>query len=99
MAEPAPETTFTDADRAKFAGLVAKIWNDPELAAQYESDGRAVLAEHGIVYPQDVALPAIPERPEGDISIEELESAAAGISVSSLLCYACPVSSFSSVSN
>jgi hypothetical protein len=35
----------------------------------------------------------------GELSIEELDTVAAGLSVSSLLCAACPVSSFSSVSN
>ncbi|WP_162257878.1 MULTISPECIES: hypothetical protein [unclassified Kitasatospora] len=34
-----------------------------------------------------------------DIEIEELDSVNAGVSVSSLACAACPVSSFSSVSN
>ncbi|GGV22442.1 MULTISPECIES: hypothetical protein [Streptomycetaceae] len=34
-----------------------------------------------------------------DIEIEELDTVNGGISVSSLACAACPVSSFSSVSN
>jgi len=35
----------------------------------------------------------------GELSIEELDTVAAGLSVSSLLCFACPVSCFGSVSN
>jgi hypothetical protein len=35
---------------------------------------------------------------DGDLSIEELDGVAAGVGVSSLLCAACPVSSFSSIS-
>jgi hypothetical protein len=34
-----------------------------------------------------------------ELSIEELDTVAGGLSVSSLLCAACPVSCFSSVSN
>jgi hypothetical protein len=34
-----------------------------------------------------------------ELSIEELDTVAAGLSVSSLLSAACPVSSFSSISN
>ena len=94
-----PETNFSDADRSKFAGLVAKIWVEPELAARYEEDPHTVLAEHGIKLAKGMSVPEIPERPEGDLSIEELEGVAAGISVSSLACAACPVSSFSSLSN
>jgi putative thiazole/oxazole-modified microcin (TOMM)-like peptide len=93
------EPTFTNADRAKFAGLVARIWSDPDLAARYDQDGRSVLAENGIELAAGMVVPVIPERPEGDISIEELETVSAGLSVSSLACAACPVSSFSSLSN
>jgi len=34
-----------------------------------------------------------------ELSIEELDTVAAGLSISSLACLACPVSCFSSVSN
>ncbi|MEV6008404.1 hypothetical protein AB0M29_16500 [Streptomyces sp. NPDC051976] len=34
-----------------------------------------------------------------DIEVEELDSVSGGLSVSSLACYACPVSSFSSLAN
>lgn len=40
-----------------------------------------------------------PANDQFDIEIEELDSVNAGVSVSSLACAACPVSSFSSVSN
>jgi hypothetical protein len=36
---------------------------------------------------------------DGDLSLEELDGVAAGLGISSILCGACPVSSFSSVSN
>ena len=35
----------------------------------------------------------------GELRIEELDTVAAGLSVSSLFCAACPVSCFSSISN
>ncbi|MFJ6619246.1 thiocillin family RiPP [Kitasatospora sp. NPDC091335] len=41
----------------------------------------------------------IAENEQFDIEIEELDGVNAGVSVSSLACAACPVSSFSSVSN
>ncbi|MFI5533565.1 hypothetical protein ACIA8O_34025 [Kitasatospora sp. NPDC051853] len=40
-----------------------------------------------------------PANDQFDIEIEELDSVNAGVSVSSLACAACPVSSFSSISN
>jgi hypothetical protein len=36
---------------------------------------------------------------DGELSIEELDTVAAGLSVSTLLSAACPVSSFSTISN
>lgn len=36
---------------------------------------------------------------DSELTIEELDTVSAGLSVSTLACYACPVSSFSSVSN
>ncbi|MFD9129458.1 hypothetical protein [Kitasatospora sp. NPDC059571] len=39
------------------------------------------------------------ENEQFDIEIEELDTVNGGLSVSSLACAACPVSSFSSVSN
>lgn len=41
----------------------------------------------------------ITENEQFDIEVEELDTVNGGISVSSLACAACPVSSFSSVSN
>ncbi|MCZ4119427.1 MULTISPECIES: hypothetical protein [unclassified Streptomyces] len=42
---------------------------------------------------------AVAETEQFDIEVEELDTVSGGISVSSLLSAACPVSSFSSVSN
>jgi hypothetical protein len=41
----------------------------------------------------------IAEDADGGLSIEELDAVSAGLSVSSLFCAACPVSSFGSISN
>jgi putative thiazole/oxazole-modified microcin (TOMM)-like peptide len=99
MSDTTNETRLTDDERAKFAGLVAKIWNDPELAARYDENPRTVLAEHGVVLAEGVPMPAIPERPEGDISIEELESVgAAGGALSSIGSVSCPSATFSTIS-
>jgi hypothetical protein len=42
---------------------------------------------------------AIAAEDENELTIEELDTVSAGLSVSSLACAACPVSSFSSLSN
>jgi hypothetical protein len=89
----------SDEDRTRFATMVARIWSDPELEARYAADAHGVLTEFDITVPAGAPTPEIPPKPEGDLSIEELDSVAAGISVSTLACAACPVSSFSSVSN
>ena len=102
-------------DIAKFAGLVTKAWSDPKLAQAYENDPEQVLSAHGITLPAGVPTPVIPARPAGDlgqawqnmafdewdakISPLDPNGTVAGISVSSLACVACPVSSFSSLSN
>lgn len=110
---------------AKFAGLVAKCWNDETLHRSYRADPVKVLAHHGITLPEGVPAPLIPPLPEvgpatgllavplafrdltfdnWDLTIQDLPGGtSAGVrprlGVSSLACAACPVSSFSSLSN
>jgi hypothetical protein len=92
-------STMNDEQRTRFSTLVAEVWGDAELEARYNEEPHAVLAEYGIEVEAHAAAPVIPARPDGDLSIEELDAVAAGLSVSSLACFACPVSCFSSVSN
>lgn len=46
-----------------------------------------------------VETPAAEGTEQFDVEVEELDSVSGGLSVSSIACSACPVSSFSSVSN
>ncbi|MFJ9691307.1 hypothetical protein [Kitasatospora sp. NPDC101183] len=48
---------------------------------------------------KNITETAAVENEQFDIEIEELDGVNAGVSVSSLACAACPVSSFSSVAN
>jgi hypothetical protein len=58
---------FSHENLSNFAGLTAKIWEDPELGKRYERDPRKVLAEHKIIVPNGVPTPLIPKRPQGGI--------------------------------
>lgn len=67
-----------DEDRKKFAKLIAQAWTDDAIKEQYDADPRTVLGEYGISYPTGVEVPALPAKPVGDLSVEELEMAAGG---------------------
>jgi putative thiazole/oxazole-modified microcin (TOMM)-like peptide len=71
-----------DQDRRKFAKIAAAAWMDEAFAGRYADVPYEVLAEHGISYPADVAPPLLPARPTGELSIESLESIAAGVEAS-----------------
>ena len=81
-----------DEDRRKFAKIAATAWMDEGFARRYAEVPYEVLAENGIVYPAEVAPPLLPPRPVGELSVETLESIAAGVttvcegSVSSISC-------------
>jgi putative thiazole/oxazole-modified microcin (TOMM)-like peptide len=65
--------TLADEDRSKFARIVAKAWSDDETTQRYVRDPRAVLAEAGIDYPAEAAVPVLPPRPDDEFNIEALE--------------------------
>jgi putative thiazole/oxazole-modified microcin (TOMM)-like peptide len=74
-----PDSTpveFSDADRRTFAKIVARTWTDAEFAQRYLIEPRSVLREHGIEYPEDALVPPVPPRPDGELSLDELEMAA-----------------------
>src|SRR5438132_2004160 len=50
---------------ARFAGLVAKVWNDKELAKSYKDNPGKVLQDYNIKLPKGVPMPVIPARPRG----------------------------------
>ncbi|WP_061300079.1 hypothetical protein [Herbidospora cretacea] len=79
-----------DGDRKNFAQLIVAAWADEELKARYEVRPREVLAEYGVVIPAGVPTPPLPAKPEGEFSIEQLESAA-GVASSCGVCYPCAV--------
>jgi len=54
---------------ARFAGLVAQTWNDPQLRQDYLADPVAVLARHGIQLPAGIPTPQIPPPPVGGIAM------------------------------
>jgi hypothetical protein len=64
---------LSDEERRRFAFLVAQIWADEGVAREYARQPHAVLAEYGIEYPSELAVPAIPVRPDGDLNVEDLE--------------------------
>jgi hypothetical protein len=61
---------FSHDNLAKFAGVVAKVWNDKNLEKSYHENPGKVLAEHGIKLPEGVPTPVIPPRPTGANSPE-----------------------------
>ena len=71
------------------ARLLVACWKDEEMKARFMADPKAVLKEHGLDVPDgmDVKVVAntddcvhitLPKKPSGDLSDEELESAAGG---------------------
>jgi hypothetical protein len=86
---------LSDEERRNFARIVAKVWTDGSFAERYEAEPMVVLSEHGIDYPQGIPAPLVPAKPAGDLSLESLESVAAGSepegSASSVSTISCPV--------
>jgi hypothetical protein len=67
-----------DEDRRKFARLIAAAWADEDVKGRYEREPSELLAEYGAAYPEGVATPPLPGKPVGELSVEELETAAGG---------------------
>ena len=78
-------------ERNKLAELFAACWKDEALKARFQSDPKAVLAEHGIAVPDGIDVNVVensdntvhitmPAAPTGaaDLSDEELAGAAGG---------------------
>jgi hypothetical protein len=78
--------------RNQLAALFAACWKDEALKARFMSDPKAVLAEHGIDVPANInvnvventdntvhiTMPQVPAGAEGELTDEELASAAGG---------------------
>ena len=71
------------------AQLFAACWKDEALKARLMADPKAVLKEHGLDVPDGINVKVVenaddcvyitlPKRPSGELSDEELESAAGG---------------------
>ena len=67
---------ISDSDRKNFARLVAAAWADDALTQRYQDNPVAVLAEYGIEPSDGVQPPGLPPRPDGEFSVEQLESVA-----------------------
>ncbi|MDQ7904163.1 TIGR04351 family putative TOMM peptide [Phytohabitans sp. ZYX-F-186] len=74
--------------RARFARLIADAWSDPDVAARYEREPVAVLAEYGIVLDGDSAAPELPPAP-GDVAVEDL-GVSAGAAMATIGTVSCP---------
>ena len=73
----------------KLADLIAACWKDAPLKARFMADPKAVLAEYDMPVPDGIDVKVVenaddcvyitlPKRPSGELSDEELESAAGG---------------------
>jgi putative thiazole/oxazole-modified microcin (TOMM)-like peptide len=69
---------ISESDRKNFARLVAAAWADDALTQRYQDNPASVLAEYGIEVREGEGLqnPVLPPRPEGEFSVEQLESVA-----------------------
>jgi putative thiazole/oxazole-modified microcin (TOMM)-like peptide len=74
--------------RTRFARLVADAWSDPDLAARYDRDAIAVLAQYGITLSESTEIPNLPPAP-GEIAVEDLGSAA-GAALATIGTVSCP---------
>jgi putative thiazole/oxazole-modified microcin (TOMM)-like peptide len=52
--------------------LIARSWLEPSLADRYRADAHSVLDEFGVTLAAGEQVPALPEAPECELSIEEL---------------------------
>ena len=88
------EIHLSQEERRSFGALVAQLWSDEELAARYQQEPLAVLAEHGISASQALPVPVAPVEEIGD----EALTLAGGVafstcgSVSSFSCPGCTAS-------
>ncbi len=73
----------------KWSSLVKEAWRDESLKRRLIANPAAVLEEHGLSVPPGIELRVVentdkvkyltlPARPDGELSIEELERVAAG---------------------
>ena len=74
-----------------WARIVAKCWSDPQFKKRLMSDPNGTLKEEGISMPEGVQFKVhedtkqthhllIPEKPAGELSPQQLENIAAGVS-------------------
>lgn len=84
----AAQTPIATEHRARFARLVADAWSDPDLAARYDTDATAVLAQYGIILTGTDETPDLPPAP-GDVAVEDL-STAAGAAMATIGTVSCP---------
>ena len=72
-----------------FQKVVAKTWSDPAFKTRLTADPKGVLAEHGVAVPEGVEVRvvensdkvvhlALPAKPSGDLSDEQLDQASGG---------------------
>ncbi len=76
-------------EKNTLAELFAACWKDEALKARFMSDPKTVLAEYGMSVPEGMDIRVVenaedcvhitlPKKPSGELSDEELESAAGG---------------------
>jgi hypothetical protein len=81
---------FTTEESRKLAVLVARAWGDPQLAAEYKRDPKAVLSGAGIKL-SGRAAPELPEKP-AELEMQPMVSSSESSSISSASTVTCPCS-------
>ncbi len=88
------KSTFSADETMKIAGLIARVWSDPQLKEQYERAPAAVLAGADVEL-GDREAPAIPSPPELVVDTQRGTEMAAGFSsASSASTVSCPCTAF-----
>jgi hypothetical protein len=90
------EDVYTSDEARKLAVFIARVWANPDLAAQYKRSPDAVLAGAGVEL-RGRPAPEIPERPSA-LGAQGTASMAATSSASSISTVTCPCSACSASS-
>ena len=60
---------------ASYGRLVTRVWSDPDLELLLEQDPRALMAQYGLVLPEEVAIEVVRNAPDAEANLDELVAA------------------------
>lgn len=60
---------------ACYGRLVTRVWSDPDLELLLEQDPRALMAQYGLVLPEEVAIEVVRNAPDAEANLDELVAA------------------------